>query len=390
MADRAEFAISGAAGAPALSEIACYRASIPSSGGPYAMSGGRRYDEFVTTIVKVTARDGTYGLGEASTLGSDYLDGFAGSTQATVRELAPTVLTCDPMQANVLVRAMDAAVLGHYPGKAAIDIAMWDLRAKLLGVPVGELLGGIAETSLHAFAAVRVGTLDAMTEEAQTLAARGYKRWQVKVGDDPLEDAGRLRAVVDIIGKDREYLACDANRGWTTAQALRFVREIADIDTYIEQPCASVAELAQVREHCSNPIIIDEGAKQPRDLLDAIALGCVNGVNIKPVRVGGLTKAAAMRDIAEAAGLMIIVDDPQGGELSGAALAQLGATVDPRHLLAVSFFGSLDDPGPTAAQPQVLRRPRFQNGRGDVPLVPGLGAFVDSGSLGDPLFVVHP
>jgi L-alanine-DL-glutamate epimerase-like enolase superfamily enzyme len=369
--------------------LACYRSSIQPAGGPYAMSHGRRYREFVTTVVKVTADDGTVGWGEASTLGGDYLDGFPGSVHATVRELAPIVLACDPLQAQVLSREMDNSMLGHYPGKAAIDIAMWDLRSKMLGVPAGVLLGGIMQTSLDAFTAVRVGSEQEMTAEAQELVGKGYKYLQIKVGDDPAADAERVRAVVSSVGQRQRYVCCDANRGWTVAQALRFARSIGDLDTYLEQPCPSIAELAQVRAQCSNPIVIDEAAVQPRNLLDAVALGCVNAINIKPVRVGGLTKAAIMRDIAQAAGLMILADEPMGGALAGAGIIQLAATVDPQKLLAVSSFSDHADPSAKPDFGDEGTGQSFHEGRVSVPLTPGLGVNVDEEALGEPAFVVR-
>lgn len=377
----------GVGGDVRVGELACYQVALPSTGGEYAMSGGRRYEEFVSTVVKVTADDGTCGFGEASTLGGTYLDGFPGSAQAAVRELAPVVLASDPLHAWPLVREMDRALVGHHPGKAAIDIAMWDLRARLLGVPVALLLGGIEQVSLDAFMAVRVGTAEAMASEARALAALGYDRLQIKVGDDPLDDIERVRAVFEAVGGELRHLWCDANAGWTTAEALRFTRAIADLDTYLEQPCSSMTELAQVRARSDTPIIMCEAAKQPRDLLDAVALGSVDGVNIKPVRVGGLTKAAVMRDIAQAARLMILVDEPMGGELAAAGIAQLGATVDPDLLLAASYLGDYDD-SPTRAGGGEAGAV-FSDGSITVPQGPGLGARLDENTLGEPVFVVR-
>jgi cis-L-3-hydroxyproline dehydratase len=350
-----------------VAEVACYRVDLPTEGGEYAMSGGRRYQAFPSTIVRIRASDGTCGYGETSTLGSDYLDGFIGSVQATVRELAPLVLHCDVFDALGLVREMDHVVRGHYPGKAALDMAMWDLRARLLGVPVGVLLGGITQHRLGAFTAVRVGPPEAMVDEARRLVEQGYRRIQIKVGDDPIRDAESVHAVLPVLPDDLQYLSCDANRGYTTAQARRFLRALGDVDTYIEQPCESIAELQEIRLATDRPIVIDEAAKQPRDLLDAVALQCVDAVNIKPTRVGGLTKAARMRDIAQAAGLMMTVDEPMGGALALAGIAHLGATVDPDLLIAVSFFG---DPRSTDPDNQGAR---FDHGEVVVPRGPGLG-----------------
>jgi L-alanine-DL-glutamate epimerase-like enolase superfamily enzyme len=366
-----------------VTEVTCYRVDIPAHGGNYAMSGGRRYDAFPSTVVRVQASDGTCGYGEASTLGSDYLDGFVASTQATVRELAPLILGCDVLDAVGLVRDMDRAVRGHYPGKSAIDIAMWDLRARLLGVPVATLLGGITQDRIPAFMAVRVGSTEDMVTEAESLLARGFRRIQIKVGDDPIRDAENVHAVLNVLPATLRYLACDANAGWTCAQTLRFLRALGDVDTFIEQPVESITELAEIRAVCDRPIVIDEAAKQPRDLLDAVTLRCADALNLKLTRVGGLTKAAAMRDIAHAAGMMLTVDEPMGEMLATAAMAQFAATVDPGRLTAMSYFLA---EGARAEQADGDGL-RFVNGEVTVTREPGLGFIPSEDDLGEPVFV---
>jgi hypothetical protein len=94
------------------------------------------------------------------------------------------------------VRAMDGEVVGHLPDKSAIDIAMWDLRGQLLGVPVSTLLGGAAQADLPTFAAIYVESADAAVQQTAALHAQGHRCWQVKVGNDPIEDAERVRAVL--------------------------------------------------------------------------------------------------------------------------------------------------------------------------------------------------
>jgi L-alanine-DL-glutamate epimerase-like enolase superfamily enzyme len=155
---------------------------IPAKDGSYSMSRDRVLRSFPSTVVQVTAEDGTSGFGEACTLGANYLDGFPGSARATINELAPFVLECDPLEPNVLVDGMDYLVIGHLPGKAAIDNAMWDLRGKLLGLPVARLLGGVKQHSFGAFQAISLGSPAAMAAEVTRMADLGFRRWQLKLG----------------------------------------------------------------------------------------------------------------------------------------------------------------------------------------------------------------
>ncbi|MBS1893921.1 MAG: mandelate racemase/muconate lactonizing enzyme family protein [Actinobacteria bacterium] len=361
-----------------LVELAVFRVPTPTPDGVHTMSGGRSYAEPESLVVRVTSEDGTSGHGEVSTLDGDYLDGFTDSALATIARLAPIVLAGDPLQAAATVAAMDRAVIGHLPGKSAIDIALWDLRGRLLDLPAATLLGGIVSTSLPAFCAVTIASPRGMAAEAERWGKLGYRRWQIKVGEDPVEDADRVRAVVDVIGERHPYLACDANRGWSSAEAIRFSRALAGVETILEQPCSSLVEVARVAAATGRPIAVDEIVKEPRDLLAAVESRCADALNLKPTRVGGLTKAARIRDLAAALGVMVTVDEPLGGALAGAAIAQLGATVDPRLLLGVSFFGTAPG-GPT-----------FDAGEVTVPTGPGLGVVPDEDFLDEPVLVVQP
>lgn len=370
-----------------LKAISCYAVDIPTQHDHYAMSRGRVLTAFPSTVVKVTGEDGTVGYGEAGTLGSNYLDGFPESTHATVRRLAEWVLTCDVFEAGVLVDGMDHLVIGHLTGKAAIDIAMWDLRGKLLGRPVAQLLGGVKATSMPGFKAIGLGPVDDMVARVHEATARGYRAWQLKLGGEPTADAARVRAVAAAVPADSSFMTSDANKAWTVAQTLRFAAGIEGVDTYLEQPCPTIAELRQLRSVLARPLMADEVVRTEADCLELVRAGCADAINLKVVRVGGLTKAARIRDLADAAGWMILADEPQGADIATASLTSFAATVDPDLLLATAYFMGEDmkisyrPEGDTSG-------PRLVDGRVEHVSAPGLGIEIDENVFGEPLFTV--
>jgi L-alanine-DL-glutamate epimerase-like enolase superfamily enzyme len=370
-----------------IRELSAFLVDAPVAAGEYVMSRGRALQTFPSLVVKVTADDGTTGYGEAATLGANYLDGFTASALETVRILAPWVFECDVFAAGGLVDGMDARVRGHLPGKGAIDVACWDLRAKLLGVSVAQLLGGAKQRSFPGFFAVSLAPVEAMVESAKRAAAKGYRGWQLKLGSDPIVDAARVEAVTDVVATDAVCVTNDANGGWTLAQALRFARATDGIDAYLEQPCRTLAELAQVRAAAARPIMADECIVQPSDALSAIAGGVAEAVNIKPVRVGGLTKAARIRDVAEAAGWMILVDEAPGADLATAAAVHLAATVEPSHLLGVPYFMGPEMPI-FYQRSRAATGPKFDAGVVTMTAEPGLGIEIDDEKLGAPALTV--
>jgi L-alanine-DL-glutamate epimerase-like enolase superfamily enzyme len=367
--------------------LTCYSVDIPAKPGGYVMSHGRLLHSFPTTIVKLTAEDGTVGYGEACTLGGNYLDGHPGSVRETVRALAPAVLGADPWETGVIVDRMDSMITNHLPGKAAIDMAVWDLLGRLTGTPVAKLLGGIQQKELAAFQAISLGEPDEMANEALKWRDLGFRKWQLKLGDDPSTDVERARAVAEALGPDSSFMTCDANAGWTAGQAMRFVNGIRDLNAFVEQPARSLAECAQVAAVSTLPILLDEIIKTQADLVDALKVGCVQAINLKPVRVGGLTKAARIRDLAEAAGVMLLIDEPQGADLASAGMAQLAATVSPKNLLAVSCF--MADHMPMSYQSSSTRTgAQLVDGVVVLDDEPGLGVSIDERLFGSADFVI--
>jgi L-alanine-DL-glutamate epimerase-like enolase superfamily enzyme len=370
-------------------ELSCFLVDIPAAEGEYVMSRGRVLETFPSVIVKITAEDGTTGYGEAATLGANYLDGFPASVRETVRLLAPWVLECDVFAPGVLVEGMDARVRGHLPGKAAIDVAFWDLRAKLLGVTVAQLLGGAKQRTLPGFYAVSLAAEEDMVEAAKQAAARGFRGWQLKIGsDDPIADARRAAAIVAAVGDEATFVTNDANAGWTPAQALRFVGATAGIDAYLEQPCPTIAEMAHVRAAANVPMLMDESIVKVGDMLGAAAARIGEAVNIKPVKVGGLTKAARIRDIAEAAGWMVLVDEAQGADIGTATVASLAATVEPANLLAAAYFMG-EEMRISYQSSRAATGPQFVDGTVAISDEPGLGVTIDDTTLGTPAFTIN-
>jgi len=102
--------------------------------------------------------------------------------------------------------------------------------------------------------------------------------------------------------------------------------------------------------------------------------------NLKISKVGGLTKARQMRDLADALGLTVTIEDTWGGDLVTAAVSHLAASTRARTLFTVSFMNDWTNEHVAGYEP------RSSGGRGSAPTGPGLGVEVDLGRLGAPLW----
>ncbi|WDZ88709.1 o-succinylbenzoate synthase [Nocardiopsis sp. HUAS JQ3] len=156
------------------------------------------------------------------------------------------------------------------------------------------------------------------------VSAGGCATAKVKVaerGQDPAEDLARVEAVRDALGPSG-LVRVDANGAWDVDTAVRMVRELDRFGLeYVEQPCATLDELAAVRRRVSVPVAADESVRRAEDPLRVRAAGAADIVVLKVQPLGGVR--AALR-VAEACGLPVVVSsavETSVGLAAGVALA---------------------------------------------------------------------
>jgi len=336
---------------------------------------------FVSSIVKLSTDAGVTGFGEVCPLGSAYMEAYAGGVPAGIAEIAPLLLGQDPTAPHVVASRVDAAFSGHNYVKSPVDIACWDILGQVAGLPVASLLGGRLVDDYPLYRAISQGPAAEMRDSVARYRDEGYRKFQLKVGSDPDEDIARVTAVLSVI-QPGDVLVADANTGWLPHQALRVVNALRDRDYYVEQPCATLAECLVVRERTRQPMVIDELITGIEPFLEAHRQRAMDVINIKISRVGGLTKAAQIRDLCQRLGIVMTIEDSWGGDLATTAIAHLAGSTLPTHLFTSTDFNSYVDV--TLADDA----PRRKDGRLRVPSAPGLGIHVDEKRLGPAVVTV--
>ncbi len=347
--------------------------------GTYVMSGGRIVETLTSTVVRLVTDEGIDGWAETCPLGATYLPAHARGAVAALHELAPAIIGADPTNTASVGVHMREALMGHNYAKSAIDIACWDIFGKAVGRPVVDLLGGRLVDDMPLYKAVPLGTAESMVAFTLDQRAHGVHRFQLKVGNDPRADALASLAVVEATGDDDLILA-DANGGWRRQDALVAARIMDGAERlYLEQPCLTLPECLLLRRSVGIPMVLDEVITDPTALVEAATQGGMEAINLKLNRVGGLTNAKLMRDIAVELGIRLTIEDSWGGDLTSAAVSHLGASTPAHALFAVSFMNDWTD------NHLCGYNPRSDNGRGAAPTTPGLGVTVDTAKLGEPV-----
>jgi L-alanine-DL-glutamate epimerase-like enolase superfamily enzyme len=351
--------------------------------GSYVMSGGRVIESLPSTVVRIRTDDGIEGFGETCPLGPAYLPAHGEGARAALRELAPALLGLDPREAANVNDRMDAALLGHAYAKSAVDVACWDAAGRAAGVPLCTLIGGRRQESFPLYVAVPLGPADEMAAFVEARSAEGVHRFQLKLGADPHDDVVRVRAVLEATG-DEDAVIADANGGWRLQDAVVAARLLDGLDrVYFEQPCPTLEECLYVRRLTSLPMILDEVIDGVPAFLQAWRDQAMDAINLKISKVGGLTRARQVRELAEALGVSLTVEDTWGGDLVTAAVSHVAASVPGDLLFTVSFMNDWTNEHVAGYEP------RSRDGIGAAPTRPGLGIDVDVAVLGEPLFSVE-
>ena len=309
----------------------------------------RAVDEFRQVIsVKI---DG--GLGETAPAR------FYGETVETVQvafDILDAGLDADLDAIESVMSELESVLGRNYAAKSAIDMALHDRLGKKLGIPLYQLWGlDPTATPLTTFT---IGIDEPEIMQQKVREADAYPLLKVKLGTD--RDLELIRALREVTDKP---IYVDANTAWTPKEAVRMIRELAPYGVeLIEQPTQpdDLEGLKFVREHSELPIFADESVKRAADIPSLV--GCVDGVNIKLVKCGGLLEALRIIHIARAHGLQVMIGCMIESSLGITAAAHLTPLVD---------YADLDGHLLVANDP--YRGVTLEKGKLILPDLPGIG-----------------
>jgi L-alanine-DL-glutamate epimerase-like enolase superfamily enzyme len=275
--------------------------------------------QFPTVIVRI-AHEGHVGIGEARP--SPYYDNETAEVVIATLTKAAKLLGDDPFQIEDIVGRVGEAFPQAHASVAGIDIALHDLVGKMLGVPVYKLLGlNAARTPLCSFT---VGIAEPAVMAQRAADIEPYKTLKVKIGLDNDEAVlSAIREVTDV------PIRVDANIGWKPEQAVRMINRIERFGLeFVEQPIppGDNEALRFIRERVNVPIMADESSVTLGDLPGLI--GCVDAINVKIGKCGGLRRAMEMIHFARAAGMKVMLGCFPETSVAVTAAATLSPLVD--------------------------------------------------------------
>ena len=308
-----------------ITGITAVGVSIPRQSVLTTSYGGR--SEFTSVIVQVETDEGLAGVGQVATENPFYGETAAGVLANVRAYLAPALVGERPFDIERLSKRMQSILPNHWSSHAGIDLALWDLKGKALGVPVYELLGGRTRDGISLMGFVRRGSPSKMADDAASILTKmPFPILKMKVGIDVADDIICYQAVAEAIG-DRAVLQVDGNAGYTLAEAIPALTSMQRIGRLgaIEQPVARLDDLADIARRIPVPVIADEAVHPPRDALDIVRSQAASVALIKLTKHGGILNVQKIAAILEAGGLSLSV--AISGDVIAAAAAHLAAAL---------------------------------------------------------------
>lgn len=289
----------------------------------------------------------------AAGLGYTYADRAAAGLVRDV--LAPCAAGCDPLAIPRIHERMLRAIRNQgRPGLAAaaisaVDVALWDLKARLLGVALADLLGP-ARWAVPAYASggFTSAPLDALAAEIEGYAAAGFRRIKLKVGRAPARDIERVRIAREIAGP-RIELMVDANGAYARKEALAMAERFAGFGVvYFEEPVSSddLEGLRLVRDRAPAGMAIAAGeyGYDPSYFRRMLEAGAVDILQADATRCLGITGFLRADALCAAHGLPLSAHcAPALHAHAGAAATRLVHVedfLDHRRMEAVVFDGA--------------------------------------------------
>ncbi len=275
--------------------------------------------EFLEDLVVIIHTDsGLKGYGEGAP--TPVITGETmGTMQAVIDYLAPFLIGREIEDFESLIDIVQHRILKNTTAKSALEIALYDLKAKSQNLPLYQMLGGV-QKEFETDITISLGETEKMVSDTLSAIALGYTILKIKVGDGVQKDIERIKAISEAAGKDI-VLRLDANQGWTAKESVEILLALEKEDIaleLVEQPVKAddIEGLRYIKDRVQTPLLADESVFTLGDARRLLDLQAVDLINIKLAKCGGISNALKLADIADEYGVKCMLGCMLEGPIS--------------------------------------------------------------------------
>ncbi len=281
----------------------------------------RRVDALEDLVVIVECDDGSVGYGEGAP--TPVITGETmGSMVATIEYIKPFIIGLEIEDFNTILNNIHTSILKNTTAKSALEIALYDLKAKARKQPLYKMLGG-TKTTFKTDITISMGEIEKMISDSLDAVNLGYDTLKIKIGDNPQKDVERIIAIHDALD-DNITLRLDANQGWTAQESVALLHALEKRDIiaeFIEQQVAAddIEGLRYIKERVQTPLLADESIFSVKDAKRLLEMQAIDYVNIKLAKTAGITQALQLADLSAEFGVKCMIGCMLEGPISVAA-----------------------------------------------------------------------
>jgi len=281
----------------------------------------RRVDALEDLVVIIECNDGSVGYGEG--VPTPVITGETmGSMIAAIEYIKPHIIGLEIEDLDTILSLIHNLILKNTTAKSALEIALYDLKAKAARQPLYQMLGG-TQTHFKTDITISMGEIDKMIEDSLNAVSLGYDTLKIKIGDDPQKDIERVKAIHSALDKHIK-LRLDANQGWTAKESVSLLHALEKeniIAEFIEQPVKAddLEGLLYIKERVQTPLLADESIFSVKDARKLLEMQAIDYVNIKLAKTAGITQALELADLSKAFGVKCMIGCMLEGPISVAA-----------------------------------------------------------------------
>jgi o-succinylbenzoate synthase len=281
----------------------------------------RRVDALEDLVVIIECDDGSVGYGEGAP--TPVITGETmGSMIAAIEYIKPHIIGKEVEDLDTILSLVHHLILKNTTAKSALEIALYDLKAKAAKQPLYQMLGG-TKTHFKTDITISMGEIDKMITDSLNAVSLGYDTLKIKIGDDPQKDIERVKAIHSVLDKHIK-LRLDANQGWTAKESVHLLHALEKesiIAEFIEQPVKAddIEGLRYIKERVQTPLLADESIFSVKDARKLLEMQAIDYVNIKLAKTAGISQALELADLSKAFGVKCMIGCMLEGPISVAA-----------------------------------------------------------------------
>jgi o-succinylbenzoate synthase len=321
-------------------------------------------------VVMIHCDTGHIGYGEAPPTAA-----ITGETHGSIIEsinkvIKPALIGKSLMLFNECIEIIQTALIGNSSAKAAVEMALYDLYAQFYQTPLYQYLGG-GTPHLTTDMTISVNSVEKMVTDSLNAIQLGFTTLKIKVGNNRSLDIQRVKAIHQAI-QNKALLRLDVNQGWNLKEALYAIKYLEGEGIpleLVEQPLRAddLHGMKYLTQHVLSPIMADESAFSPKEVIEIIKSHSADIINIKLMKTGGLSNAIKIADIAALYHVECMIGCMLESSISVGAAAHLAVA-------KTNSIKKIDLDGPSLCQYNpVVGGVQFEGAKIVLSAAPGLG-----------------